>query len=216
MVAVVGNKPLTAKGTILDPGERGVADLEFKVGSIPIDSTLMDALPADARAVVKQFHPAGSARGSARLRRWPLPPGGDPKGKVALDVFVDLNEGCSMKWDGLPYPVSNVTGHLEIRPDLWTFTDMRGENGPARLKAKGKVIGLLGKKLDVVVKIEAEHLSFDPQLRSALPPALADDLVDAQPRRVEPSRGEHPCGAGGRGPQAEGRPGRGGRGSSSN
>ena len=43
-----------------------------------------------------------------------------------------------MNWDGLPYPVPNVTGHLEIHPISWTFTEMRGEHGPARIKAKGR------------------------------------------------------------------------------
>jgi hypothetical protein len=175
---VIGGRPLLAGGTIDDPGPGAVVKLTFAGQALPIDKTLLDALPADVRQVVDQFQPTGTVRGKAEVTRLPPEkPGDDPRGRVRVNAVLDLNERCGIKWEGLPYPVNNLTGRLEIHPDLWEFKDMRGVNGQAVITGTGKVEKLPGKapdggdRLKVDLRLNAEKLPFDEQLRAALPPA---------------------------------------------
>lgn len=169
---VVGGQPMTAKGTILNPGPQGIVDLTFTAGALPIeeDGPFMKALPPDIRATVKQFHPTGSVRGSARMTRRPS---ADPKneaGDVKVDAVVDLNDGCTIRWDGMPYPVLGLTGRLEVHPDHCVFTEMKGRNGQARIAASGRVDVLGPGRFAADVRLNADKLPFDQQLRQALPP----------------------------------------------
>jgi hypothetical protein len=50
---------------------------------------------------------------------------GCPQGQITIDAVDDLSEGCEITWDGLPYPIRNLTGRLELHPDRWVFSKMR-------------------------------------------------------------------------------------------
>lgn len=173
----VAGQPLTAEGTILHPGDDALVDLRFRAEAFPVDETLFKALPPEILAVVEQFEPSGSVRGTARLtRRPPEKPDDPPVGLVEVHADLELHERCRMKWVGLPYPVTDLKGKLELHPDHWVFREMRGRNGLAELKGSGKV-ELVGRDpkgqdlLKVDLALRAEKLPFDDQLREALPPA---------------------------------------------
>jgi hypothetical protein len=171
---LVGGRPLTAKGTIEHPGDRALVRLAFEGHSLPVDKTLLDALPDDVREVVDQFQPTGTVRGNLSLLRTPPEsPNHDPRGKVAIDAWIDLNDRCGMRWANLPYPVNNLTGRLELHPDVWEFKNMRGSNGQAVITASGRVEKLPGpgQQLKVDLHLNAEKLPFDDQLRASLPEA---------------------------------------------
>ena len=209
---IVGNGALVVNGTVDDPGPDAVAALTFDVEALPVDDPLfLEALPKDVRKVVADFRPTGTVRGQARLVRRPDPARRDPMGKVTFDAAIDLNPGCSATWTGLKYPVRDLLGHLEIHPDLWTFTKMRGWNNQARIEIDGQVrkVGVDPKAepgrrdlLKVAVRVEAKNLPFDHVLRDALPkpwdltwetlnPTGASDIVatvEAEPGQKEHSR----------------------------
>jgi hypothetical protein len=172
---LVGGRPLSATGTIDRPGPDAVVALAFNGEALPIDKALLDAMPTEVREVVDDFNPKGTVRGHLSLRRVPDKAGGDPRGKVAIDAVLDLNEDCGIRWIGMPYPINNLTGRLEIHPDRWKFAGMRGTNGQAVIKGAGLVEKLGGTNKHPVLKvdldIQAEKLPFDDQLRAALPPA---------------------------------------------
>ncbi len=172
LATVVGSEPLTGVGTIVNPGPGAVVDIRFEAGTMPVDEVLLRAIPPDARKVVEDFQPKGTVRGVAVLKRTPLPD--DPKGKIAVDAELDLNPGCSIRWKGLPYPVSNLTGRLGLHPDRWVFTDMQGENNLARISASGEVNQVTKGKFAVDLKLKAEGIPFDRQLRESLPPAWGE------------------------------------------
>lgn len=176
MQTLVGGHPLTVRGTVDHPGPDAVARLEFAGQSLPVDKALFDALPPEVRAVVNDFSPTGSVSGTLSLLRTPpKTPDDDPHGVVKIDAYLDLNERCGITWKDLPYPINNLTGRLEIHPDLWVFKNMRGVNGQAVITGSGKVqkVGGTPQKPDLVVDLElhAEKLPFDDQLRESLPPA---------------------------------------------
>ena len=168
----VGNKPLRVDGTVDNPGPDATARLRFAVDALPIDDPLfLVALPPDVRKVVGDFKPTGTVRGVATLfREPPLLPTDDPRGRVKFDAVVDLNyPGCSATWKDIPYPVRDLTGQLEIHPDLWIFRRMRGHNGQATIELDGKVEQVRRDVFKVDLKLKAENLPFDQQLRDSLP-----------------------------------------------
>jgi len=170
---LIGGKPVTAKGTIDNPGDYAHVELDFQGDSLPIDKTLFDALPGDVRKYVDQFHPTGTVAGRAHLTRTRDRPEEPKEGKIAVHAWLRLNEHCAIKWDGLPYPVSNMQGKLELHPDEWIFTDVSGRNGQAVISGSGRVKKLPGEgeRLKIDLDLQAENLFFDQQLHDALPPA---------------------------------------------
>ena len=169
MSTTVGGGTLMGWGTIDDPGPLADIRLHFAAKALPVDDKLRQALPPEVRKVLDQFHPRGSVRGTADVRRTPpKQPGGDPRKDVKIDVALDLNPGCSMVWDGLKYPVEDLEGHLEVHPDRWTFQRMKGSNGLAKIAADGEV-RMVDNRPELDLSLRAERLSFDDQLRLALP-----------------------------------------------
>ena len=173
---LVGGQPLTAVGTIDHPGPDAVVTLTLEGKALPIDEALLTAMPPEVREVVKQFRPTGAVAGKLTLHRWPPePPDVDPRGKVTIDAYLDLNDRCGITWVGMPYPVNNLTGRLEIHPDLWEFKNMRGGNGQAEITGSGRVekVGGTPEKPDLKVNLHliATKLPLDDQLRDALPQA---------------------------------------------
>src|SRR5262249_3455663 len=109
------------------------------------------------------------------------------EGNVSIDAFLELNEHCEIRWDGMPYPVSNLTGKLELHPNRWTFTDMRGSNGQAVITGSGSVEKrpfrdpVNGNDLAVDLRLSAAMLPFNDQLRAALPPAWQKSWATLNP-----------------------------------
>ena len=76
----------------------------------------------------------------------------------------------------MPFPVRNLKGSLEIHPDKWTFNNVTGSNGQAKIQASGSVEKLPLPKgprgqdpLKIDVALAATNLPFSGELRSALP-----------------------------------------------
>jgi hypothetical protein len=175
----VGGRPLRIKGKIEDPGLDAVVHLDIQGDSVPIDDQLKNATSPDVRKVIDQFHPSGLVKGHATVVRRPMVgPKAPPEGLIEINAEIELSERCEMKWDGLPYPVRDLKGLLEIHPDNWVFKNMRGGNGQTKIYASGSIEKLHRPKLPngddplkVDVRLEAQNLPFISELRSALPPA---------------------------------------------
>ena len=200
----VGGRPLRLKGTIKNPGVAASVDLDLTAESVPIEEPLLEAFKPEVQKVVAQFEPKGTVRAHAKVSRKPMT--GHPEGRITIDAEIDLSERCEIRWAKLPYPIRNLTGRLELHPDLWIFRNMCGENGQAKITANGRVQKLPGDKLPngdeplkVHVNLQATNLPFSQELRSALPgvwdkiwktinPSGASDVeatVDVEPHRPD-------------------------------
>lgn len=137
---LLGNRPAAITGTIRKPGPQAEVDLVFEAENLTVDETLLNALPPDARRVVDAFQPSGEVRAKATITRRPPATAGEPPiGKVDVHTTIDLLERCSIRWSGMPYPVHNLKGRLQLHPDQWVFENMSGTNGTARITGHGKV-----------------------------------------------------------------------------
>ncbi len=199
----VGNRPADCLGSIEDPGPDARVRLEFHAEALPIDEALLKAMPPEVRKVVDQFQPTGSVRvQKAVILRTPPGPGDPPEGKVTIDADLALTEEgrCAITWEGLPYPVTKVTGRLELHPDRWIVKDMRGVNNLATVQGSGQVDQVAPGKLKVGLHLRADHLPFDDQLRQALPAEWKGPWSTLNPHgsskvdatiRVEPGKPDH-------------------------
>ena len=170
-----GGQPVTAKGKIEKLGPDPAVTLEISAVALPVEENdrLVQALPTSLRALVTTFHPGGTVRGDATIVRRPIgkEKGPDPMEGVEVRATLDLNPDCSMRWEGLPYPVRRLTGRLMLDPTGCSFTNMTGENGIALISAHGRVDSLGPDTFAADVVLHADRLPFDQQLRDAVPPA---------------------------------------------
>jgi hypothetical protein len=176
---LIGGKDMRLKGTIKNPGEDAIVRLDISADSVPIDDAMKKAMPPDVRKIVDQFKPSGLVKLHAAVLREPqFGPNARPEGHLEINAEIDLNERCEITWEGLPFPVRNLTGRLEVHPDSWTFQDMRGSNAQAKIYARGSVQKLPLPKLangedplKIDVYLRAENLPFSDELHWALPKA---------------------------------------------
>ncbi len=176
---LVGERPARLKGTIDNPGPDALVRLDIQADSVPVDAAFLAALPPNVFKVVDQFHPAGAVKAKVGILRKPMVgPLAKPEGLLFIDADLDLNPRCEITWVGLPYPIRNLTGHLELHPDLWKFMNMRGGNGQAIIAGSGRVEKLIAPNLPngepplkIDLQVEARNLPFNEDLRKALQPA---------------------------------------------
>ena len=168
---LVGGRPASARGIVRNPGPDAFAEIDLHAESAPMDQTLLNALAPDIRQAVEEFHPTGSAEVWSRIERRPAD-AHHPLPRLDVTTELMLTDRCAVKWDGLPYPVSNLTGRLVLTPTVWRFEDMRGTNAQTVVEGSG-VVRKLGpglRDLESDIQLVARNLAFDPQLRAALPP----------------------------------------------
>ena len=173
----LSGRPLRLAGKIRNPGPDALVQLDIKAESLAIDDAIKNAMPPDVRKVVNEFNASGLVNVHATVSRRPESgPRARPEGDIKIDAEIDLTERCEITWVGLPYPVRNLKGRLEIHPDKWTFKNVTGSNGEARIWASGSVVDLHLPKLPggpdplkIDIALQARNLPFSGELQKALP-----------------------------------------------
>jgi hypothetical protein len=179
----IGDKRASAKGRIENPGPGSTIDLQFVAESLPINKALLDAMPSDVRETINSFKPSGTVQGTASVRRTPAKDQiANPKGDILINADLDLNPGCEITWDGLKYPVRDLTGHLEIRPTSWNITKMHGTHGQATITGEGLVRRIHKDQYAFNIHVNAENILFETQLRDALQDAWRKTWDTLNPR----------------------------------
>ena len=124
---LIGERPAVMKGTIDNPGPDAIVRLQIHAESVPIDDAFLAALRPrpEILKVVNDFHPSGSIKADVRVTRKPLWSGrwSRKRADLVIDADLDLNPRCEITWVGLPYTVRNLTGRLELHPDLWDIQE---------------------------------------------------------------------------------------------
>ncbi|CAN5735911.1 hypothetical protein BH23PLA1_BH23PLA1_32650 [soil metagenome] len=170
LTAPIGGKLASCWGTIEEPGPEARVNLHFEAEILPIDRTLIEALPEDVQEVVNQFSPSGVVQVTkAHLQRH-APTPAFPEGEVLVTATLELLDRCAFTWVELPYPVTDVTGRLVLAPNRWDFHEIRGWNGLAEIEGNGWVQAVGPDLFDADLHCRARHLPFNEQLKRALPP----------------------------------------------
>ncbi len=161
----VGDRPITLKGFVKDPGPEAWVVFEIDVEDLPLDDDFYAALNPKMRSVLDSMNLGGFADAHVRLERKPGP---DQK---MIPSMVGFLKAGTMAFRSFPYRVENLTGKLDFDGKDWNFTELRGTHDQALLNAEGTYITSTGNG-DLQLRVTTQGASIDESLRIALPEHL--------------------------------------------
>ncbi|MBM84023.1 MAG: hypothetical protein CMJ78_26005 [Planctomycetaceae bacterium] len=130
MKGFVGARPVTLKGYVQEPGPNSSILFDINVEKLPIDEEFINAAPPGLKKTIQAMALTGTMNGHLRLWK----PSGTKKFQPTLEAT--LHNGA-MNYAYFPYEVTNLTGELRAVGDDWTFTNLKGVHGDAKLYANG-------------------------------------------------------------------------------
>ncbi len=165
MAGRVGDRPITLKGFVQNPGPEAWVVFEIDVEDLPLDDNFYGALNSKMRAVLDSMNLGGFADAHVRLERKPGP------GQKMVPSMTGYLKAGTMAFRSFPYRVENLTGKLQFDGRDWDFTSLRGTHGDALLSADGKYITSTGTS-DLQLTVTTQEAQIDESLRIALPSHL--------------------------------------------
>lgn len=165
MAGRVGERPITLKGFVQNPGPEAWIVFEIDVEDLPLDDQFYAACNPKMRKVLDSMNLGGFADAHVRLERKP-----GPDNRMVPSMVGYLKAG-TMAFRSFPYRVENLTGKLDFDGRDWDFTELRGTHDGAFLTARGKYITSTGTP-DLQLRVTTQEAQIDESLRLALPPHL--------------------------------------------
>lgn len=178
--ARANDSPLSLRGTIKGPRNTSEMNLDVTMKDVllddKVDRALQHALAGhkDCYDVVGQFlpldsrlslatHPLGTGHLLAQIRR---PMGSEKTDKRWIITF----ENCRACYDLFPYPVEDVSGVLDLRPDGWECRDFRATHngGEFFVSARSERMPGPGDQKRVRVWVRGKDVFLDHEFAKAL------------------------------------------------
>jgi hypothetical protein len=142
--------------------------LDLDTEDVPINETLLKALPARTQFVAREFRPQGLVRVHAEIRRNAGTPE-QPHPPITTHIEARIHQG-QVCYKRLPYPLEQVQGLLEIDlpAERWRALGFSGKHkdGLVFVTAQGEPTPR-GEKVSLT--IQGQQILLDEELRDALP-----------------------------------------------
>jgi hypothetical protein len=136
-------QPFTLHGETRGEKPHAGVDMVLEGKDLVLDDKIFAALPEKSQDLARKFLPDICRQEGLRLR---------PMGLADLKVFIHRPRGhlkfanryvinfhdTSVKYDLFPYPLSNVRGILDIRPDHWECLDFHGTHQGGEIRFEGR------------------------------------------------------------------------------
>ncbi|MBN2021238.1 MAG: AsmA-like C-terminal domain-containing protein [Pirellulales bacterium] len=175
LLAYTGDRPIRMSARVRQLFSGPSGWFEARGEAIPIDQKALDALQPDSRRVVDSLRPRGTCDAWLRVEQ-PRP------GVPPTQHYVLTLNGCSICFDGFPYPLENVHGRLERFPDRsWAFTNLVGANDAGRITCEGNMVESAEGKV-LTLAFTGTNVRLEEELRDALRPAMRQVWNDLKPR----------------------------------
>ncbi|MDP6444966.1 MAG: AsmA-like C-terminal region-containing protein [Pirellulaceae bacterium] len=162
LVSRVSDEDLEIKGRIHNFGsetKHGWVEVAAR-GPLPIQAEMLAALKPQHQKIIESLHPSGMIQPYMRMERFP---GEDvTHERVVFDV-----SDASVKYDLFPYPISGISGKIEMTDKVWSFDRLTGYNDSAYITADGGW-QMTPRGLDLNVLFRASDVPLDHELRDAL------------------------------------------------
>lgn len=124
-------QPVKIRGSSVGKGDGLDLTTEILASGVPIDETILTALPPEPEKIARSFHARGRFDVVASIRHQP--------GKPAFENRFHLTfRDCDVHWDAFPLPLSRVSARVELTPDGWECGDFRGQHGAGQFHIKGR------------------------------------------------------------------------------
>lgn len=169
-----GRQPITLEGRVRNPGPDAWIQLDITVNDLPIDDNFIAACPLGLRKVIASMSLKGLVDGKWHLEK--KPGVGQP---FVPSLNGTLHDG-SMLYSAFPYRVNELGGKLTFDGKTWTFKDLNGMHGGARLKAFGKYSKVSGVG-DLDLTVVTQDAPIDETLYQAVPQSLKSLWPEFQP-----------------------------------
>jgi hypothetical protein len=187
-----GDSPITAHGSINWSTDQPQINISATAANLQLDPELYAVLPDAAKRGWDAVHPVGTAdvtvdyTGIAPSADAPAPNAPAPDNGYAISITP---RNLSATVDQAPYRLDNLTGTVNISPDQVVLNDISGQHGGATVHISGtgtlnptspadtantQPTAAPGPTWDL--KLAAENMLVDDDLRRAVPAALANFL----------------------------------------
>ena len=149
-------------------GEGPNADIKFDIiaDNVAIDENLLSSLPPALQAFCRSFHAAGQVDVKAHIHHEPGQPWRN-------EYHIRIHD-ANIRWDHFPYPLSSVSGNIDVYPDHWEFHEFQGGHRGGHVLLNGKSIPKIdaakGEQFGISLEITGRNVPLDDQLRDALRP----------------------------------------------
>jgi len=169
-------QPVLMQIAFVNPGAHAKGWLKIDVeGPLPVDEYMVSRFPALTQQRLRPLRPGGAITLSSRFWWETL-----SQPEAFYQAKVKLHN-CSLRPVDFAYPVENIQGELELSNSGVVLKNVHGQNDAAYIEFKGGYRGDENKgRLDL--RITANDVSLDNELRRALPPkaqSLWDDIRPA-------------------------------------
>lgn len=172
-----GRQPVLITGSWQGEGKQLDADFDIQATDVPIDETLLTALPKSEQQLARSFRVNGKADIKAHVRHLP--------GATAFrnEYHVRVHDS-SLQWDVFPCPLEQARCLLDIYPKHWEFRDFHAVHHGGTIDAHGKSMLTTSadgtKTQGISLEIRGHNVAFDDDLRKGLTPR--PKLLDAWDR----------------------------------
>jgi hypothetical protein len=174
MTAASGNQPIRLSGQLRNLEGDPTGWFEAKGEAVPLDDKLLIALAPEPREVVRSLNASGTLDFYVRLWR------DQPNAPLQRHLLIGLNR-CAMQYKKFPYPISNISGTIELLDGTWSFHNLEGTNDTGYVRCRGKLRRTSeGQSLDLV--LEANDVPLEKELRDALRPDMQELWEALNPR----------------------------------
>lgn|GEM_PF-2023788 len=168
MVGQASGHPIHLGGTVdLKNPERDL-DLTVDVSSFPLDSALRNALQRPEQQKIRHVLDSLRLTGTARTGHVRIVRGQDTKGKVAICIEGEMDDG-TMNYTGFPYELTDLRGRLTYNPlerNTWRFEDLKARHQTAQFTGRG-VFDLEQAPGQMILEIAALQTPMDHDLEKA-------------------------------------------------
>ena len=168
MLGYVGTRPVTLQGFVKNPGPAAWIKFDIAVEDLPVDEAFYNACKPPMRATLDSMNLGGFVSGKLVVEK----PAGEGT-KMMPHLEGTLSRG-TMAFESFPYRVDELSGGLVFDGRDWTFSDLKGKHGDAKLTAEGTYVTSTVPTGELNLTITTENAPIDESLRKAMPPALKE------------------------------------------
>jgi hypothetical protein len=171
-----GGHPVQVTGAVAFGADGSTGHVEVRGDGMRIDDALLAAMPPRSADIVRTLRAAGTFDFVFRHDRSPALPGGH-----ANSLGIRLAQ-CSMAYAGFPYPLTNVSGRIQMERGHWTFHELTGTNDTGVVRCSGALVPGDDGDGTLTLRLAGAAVVLERELRDALPPGMRRIWDDLDPR----------------------------------
>jgi hypothetical protein len=167
ITAYAGARPVLIKGNWQGKENQASGSIDIQANEIPLDAKLLEALRGrQFYDLARSFHARGKADIKALVRHVP----GVPAGIFANEYHIHFHD-ADINWQEFPYPLTAVSGMLDIYPHWMRFYDFQGRHEGGTILVEGgttpdnEAAGAIPR---LIIGITGKNVPLDADLQRAM------------------------------------------------